>query len=1320
MTKRHQGRLDPDDVLRGRVRPSAPALCALIRAVNPTGADVPAAERSRRYALKTRLQSLLVLRFADEIDATPDDAAGEGVVVLRHTPTDTTAGHAIVAELDEEARSRVQRRLDLRALPSEPPPVAAGPSGARRGPPEQSLRPPAGQGAASVEDLLRAAREAGEEYDFERARSLLEEALQRSRGAAGAAAALLDLLVEQLGADADALGVRGSLAADALADPDVRRRLALAAARTRDRETALAFSRGAREADAASVRAVLCRSAVETGELDLAAGDLAATRALDPSHPELRALDEALARARAAQRRPLEDRFVQLVREGRFDEAEPLAADPALAAAPGPELRKALRALDEHRKRARTAALVEAAERALGSGEPQKAIGLLRQVLAERPDGDTSAIERLLAKAESEEQARADQAAIAAVLPLLATADATEGLVAYLGLSPEARARVRTLSPRAELSWLDETGVTGGGAKARAAAAAALALRRAELLADGDPAAALELLHQHARSLEGVRAARSVSQRAEAARRARLREEARRRLERAREIVGPMLTGDEDPHVVAARTADDEREALALLSEETIQRLPDADQAEARALRRRAEGALADRRFADHVGQMVDKADVHQARASVEAFLQRAGAGNDSTATEDVAARTRDAVDALIQRRFRVCVAGEGSRELAARGLAAAALTSEPLPDPDPAGISFLNDQGPHPGTAGGRHLVHAEARVPLVICRTLDVSAAPARLLQLALVQPPQPMHHVVPWLTPSRLVLVDARGAILVLSRPDLRVLAWRPPPGLSSQRLPELDMRASMAQITVSPDGRFVWLFEALSRGSMRLRIVDVDRAAVVRDSSVSSTNMKLENVAGAAGVEVVVIGDPEGTVALHRADGSPVDGGVFALHVLAGSVTAHPRGGVFALAIERPEGPFGAVRLVPGGAPAVPVPLSGLSEGLVYGAVSHVEAGLVFVLHELDLARSLFAIRTGEDGAEVLYRVAVPSRSIFVADDETHRPSLLVRSRGVLRAVPLGASPPDLSFCPDLGAYVDIPACRHIGVRCHDWLGPRPENVARLMRLVSNAPNDSPAFVDIARRNDPDELYDMARAMERAGAVNEALKLDTYALRKHPHHPLHQLHSARNYANVGSWTKVRLALEGFDELRVPDATARHFAHLLGTALLYEGRHEEAHRVLLRGKVRPGRCDLEALLVVAAPAGAVEDVLPAQRTLLDLLRRIDAADERFAAGDAARALAILDDVLVWEACEVQSMARLVRAMLGVEDRSPAFLVRKLLACLRFADLEIDKGPFRRELFLRRQLDVEELFLLRQEAATWAQGQQREMLAGFDQGAR
>ena len=61
-------RLDPENVLHGRAAPDAVALCALVREANPSGRDLSPREQARGYALKSRLQSLLVRRFSEQIE----------------------------------------------------------------------------------------------------------------------------------------------------------------------------------------------------------------------------------------------------------------------------------------------------------------------------------------------------------------------------------------------------------------------------------------------------------------------------------------------------------------------------------------------------------------------------------------------------------------------------------------------------------------------------------------------------------------------------------------------------------------------------------------------------------------------------------------------------------------------------------------------------------------------------------------------------------------------------------------------------------------------------------------------------------------------------------------------------------------------------------------------------------------------------------------------------------------------------------------------------------------------------------------------------
>src|SRR5688572_25163280 len=102
---------DPEDVLAGRARVGARELLGLIHACNPTGRELSPAETSRGYALKARLQSLLVRRHRDEVVVERD--AQPGVVGLRLRYTGGDACHALVAALDEDVRSWVQLQLDL-------------------------------------------------------------------------------------------------------------------------------------------------------------------------------------------------------------------------------------------------------------------------------------------------------------------------------------------------------------------------------------------------------------------------------------------------------------------------------------------------------------------------------------------------------------------------------------------------------------------------------------------------------------------------------------------------------------------------------------------------------------------------------------------------------------------------------------------------------------------------------------------------------------------------------------------------------------------------------------------------------------------------------------------------------------------------------------------------------------------------------------------------------------------------------------------------------------------------------------------------------
>src|SRR5262249_57546332 len=84
------------------------------------GHEVKAEGEGWRYQLKSRLQSLLIAKFKEQLEVAPLPASPD-VVSLLYRPQNRDACHAIVADLEEGPRSWVRLILDLQVNASPPP-----------------------------------------------------------------------------------------------------------------------------------------------------------------------------------------------------------------------------------------------------------------------------------------------------------------------------------------------------------------------------------------------------------------------------------------------------------------------------------------------------------------------------------------------------------------------------------------------------------------------------------------------------------------------------------------------------------------------------------------------------------------------------------------------------------------------------------------------------------------------------------------------------------------------------------------------------------------------------------------------------------------------------------------------------------------------------------------------------------------------------------------------------------------------------------------------------------------------------------------------
>jgi tetratricopeptide (TPR) repeat protein len=440
--RKHKNRdqpLDAEAVADGRLDVRPGQLFDLIHEVNPTGRDLPRAETTRRYQLKNRLRSPLVRRFGDEhLIVRPGD---DGTVSLDHRSGSRDACHAVVDELEPDARSWVRLRLDLAASPAVEDDAGTTIDGRATA-----------TGEPSVEALVGRARRAVQEYDYEAAERDLTQAFAASGGATAAALPLLELWVESLGLDRQALELEPRLDADARVHPAVRTHLALAAARAGEAARARELVKGIDSQGAAEVHVALADAAARAGDRQAAVRHLEKARRRDPAHPDLPRLADAVAHLQAEDFRPLEDALGERYRqEGAAATAE--AARRLLDRWPESKLaRRIVHEAAETRRRSEIDEHVELGERAWAEERFADVVLHFRKALD--LGSERAGLAERVEEARRRERERETRERVAAVVARFDD-DPAAALLAYLALPPPLREDVRRRVDRPALAWLE-------------------------------------------------------------------------------------------------------------------------------------------------------------------------------------------------------------------------------------------------------------------------------------------------------------------------------------------------------------------------------------------------------------------------------------------------------------------------------------------------------------------------------------------------------------------------------------------------------------------------------------------------------------------------------------------------------------------------------------------------------------------------------------------------------------------------------------------------------------------------------------------------
>ncbi len=1252
-TKKH--RLpDPADILAGRVEAGPEALFDLIHQVNPTGRGLPDPEQTRRYAVKAHLQSLLIRRFGDrlvEVAASEHD----GIVSLAHRSGARDACHAVLAELEPEARSWIQRRLDLAASPGDDDGVED--LGAAES--SSAARPAIRDELAGTGELLRRGSEALEDYDYEAAEHHLRLALEHSGGGADAALALLDLLVDLLGMDRQALDLEPRLAAEASAHPGVRALLALAAARLGDRVRALELAAGIAGAPAAQIHAALTARAILEQNPDLAGVHLEAVAEHDLTDPRLPGLADEIAALRAESQRPAEEALERRRRE----EGSPAAEDDARALlARWPESEVARRILREVAARQRAEEIAAHLARGEEALEGERFHDAAAQFLAALDAGSLrSDLPALIERARVAERRQQETALLAAAVDRFSSSDLKPALLGYLALPEALRERLRDQVDRPILSWLDEVAVHDGrqrysGTKAQATVSAVLALERSlgELRA-GRARAALDELSKHSQTLSDVgearRCLREARSRVAAERRARackVLEAAREayreaRIEDAKELLESFDTGD-----LGSR----ERPAAELLAanirhSETVQRLECE-------LQRHLEsedllGAL--QRARQLIEQAVEPGERQHRRHRVDELQSRIHA-----AWRREVWRGEAALDELCD--FRLEPLHESPRY-------------------------WLGD--------GGRELVLAAAWADRLFIRVVDVERR--RIVSRVSLKPPDPFgDELDTCLDGDRLWIADSRGNVLELETESWDILGWR--------SLRELLPRGTIIErATLLPGASFLWLEVETPPLSQQTRVVDLKAWRMSRKLPPSSLVLP---IAGGAEPMVAVSGY-ENDARLYTARGTTAGTEALSDRFAASAAISPDKEGLV-IGVRRPDDdpapdpgqdwmgqdwmaceddlmlmlatdfPEGAATELAGG--------FDLDSAFIDGAntiATSLAEGLTYVLVQYpDGERELLTLAIPEQTFDLLHRVEVPFEAALAQDRRSRRVVALMITESCFDVVPLGRGKPRITLgearahsYDRLLPFVDQLHCgnptgtgsEHVSALLKAWYG---LPAAKVMLLVGEYENE---------HHGPDVLVQLCLALKaRPDLRAEGQRVARELARRYPRHGGAALLAADFEAKAGNWQEAGrlLGLADPSDLDEDQGRACHFHHLLGLALLRDGRTHQALAAFEKGSsFEQGSCRLRPLIHLTRPMSDPAEPHehgPDQPVVRQLMGAIRFADLALAAGDPASALAALDRRVVWDEEELQSAARLAVAYLETPASEGGERFRKQLALAFF----------------------------------------------------
>ncbi|MGD8444052.1 MAG: hypothetical protein PVH37_08110 [Desulfobacterales bacterium] len=1241
----------PEDLLAGRASATARELIRLIHRINPTKAGVEPQKAAHRYRLKARLQSLLIRRFGEGLIVEQPDVNQPQLIGIRLRNFDEDACHALIHELDEDARSWAQRQIDESQLDHSQDSFGAGVSPKVDSPAPSSQNGPM-EAEQSADELLQLGRKALEEFDYERSKELYCRALQRSEGDLQPAQALLEILIEHLAADEEALALSESFSASTLKDKEVRIRLATAYARLDRIESALATIQRIVEPEAALVYYLAAKHFIARHDEDQALNQVASLKACGSLELvlETEQLEKEIRALQAKRLEPLEAQMLRSQQAGKVEKASELAHQLLSLMPENKAARKILRDIEKKKRQNQIEILLQRAGEARDRRDFEQEADFLARILT--MGKKTPRLKRLLAEAQQQALQQRQKAEADELVSYWSAGVREKALLGYTQLGASQRERIRARIHNFHFKWMETALAASGTNKPLKLVRAVLALGQCTEALDAgeDPRQVIDQLRLCRKTLQCLPQAQEILIQAET------------RIRNLEEKEKQKLLAEAEAFVDAG----DFSMAGELIEKMKGFNLDETDRKRLEPLKRHFFHFQKIQRLGRRYRESVSREDE---------FTSRRLAGRLARLLEDGSARRW---------------ADKVTRHTSAIRTKWCLSTAELSGLPGCYGALGLNTYSGDTSCLllpGGRQLLIATAHDRWVFLRTYDLSNR--RFNRGYLLQAPRALEFAKASIDGDTVWINDLKGQVFQVGLNPFDVLFWHDFGAL-------IAGEAEYEDAIMCPQSRILWLKKSgpTENRDDVFEIVHIDRARSIR--RIRSSGFPDRIYVG--GKYQTVLQDLlGGSVRICTDDGKVLE--TFKLETIGTfhHAAVHPNGteyiflpfddtGAMERLINSDSQMKGDLMLVLEVKPDPekkykPIKITNSDGEADHGIATSLDHGIVFAHFFQDsgnrFGRRLTAWKPTTNGLEMIFSRQAPENLMLACDETFRQVAAVAFSPFELEACLLDERPPEFS-----ASLEDLPPALHTPPFEGPWLCSSPTgkinatSMAFMLQLQNADFRETRRMMREMKKNAPaDHVAALVGALERILRLEEAGKLKRFMREKYPDHYLVRIELADEALQKSDWPGVIDLLQGLTRESLDDGSARHLCHLLGMAYFSIGEVQKALGAWKEGLAyENGRCELEpyinyAEIALRSPKSRKKS--KTESAASKVLSIFEQVDQHLADRQWEPAIAAVESFYPLTNADRQMLARLAHAYLQL-DFIPGEMrwVCKVLALANFLD--------------------------------------------------